>query len=162
MVETNEKSTSGIVESVELGEKKDGGKYIRMAVSGQRYSFWDNKWYEEHPELFQMNAKVNVIYAEKEYTDKYGKQRMGRNATSITKATDDQIKTAKEVHDQQDVDGKEVSMKEMKIDMTNAWIEAFQIAKGMKVESDGIELNRDDIRSTAMSLFIEQNKRRKF
>jgi len=160
MVETNEKETYGIVESVELGEKKDGGKYIRMTVSRVKYSFWDTKWYEEHPELFQVGAKIKILYTEKEYTDKYGNQRTGKNATSITKSTEAEIQTALEKYKKDNQDVKDFDMNQMKIDMTNAWIEAFQIAETMKIEGDGVELNRDDIRSTAMSLFIESNRRR--
>ena len=80
--------TSGVMEKVELREKKDGGKYVKFTCHGSRYSFWDMDWYKLHPELFQVGASVRIIYYENEYIDQYGKQRTSRNATAVTKGED--------------------------------------------------------------------------
>ena len=142
----NEQQTSGTIESAGLGVKKDGGKFVKLTVEGKRYSFWDMDWYNKNPETFNVGNNVNILYYEKEYTDSFGNKRTSRVATAITKGDD--FQKASEVNKENDI----------KTMMVDSWKTARDVFGELQL--DGFGFTPEDLRSTALSIFIEKNRRK--
>jgi len=159
MIISNEEFTTGELESVEVAEGqkerelKDGTKtkkFVKFRVGGHTYNFFDYQWYVEHPEIFRAGNIVNVVWMPSEY-EVNGQKRTSRIAKAVTFG-----KNA-DITEQTATEQKDTNWEIMKTDMTNAWVEAHTVAE--KLKKAGIELNNEDIRSTAMSLFIQLQKK---
>lgn len=158
-----EEMTVGKLDSVEMTEGKkertlkDGTTsktYIKLKVNGQTYNFFDYDFYAEHIDVFKIGNNVQVVWFPSEWTDSSGQKITSRVAKAVTFASKEQV--------QSQVDQAFQRASELKNnidgDMIHAWETAHSIAQRLK-EKD-ISLSADDIRSTAMSIFIEGNKRR--
>jgi len=159
-----EESLTGKLESMEIAEGrkernlKDGTttkKFIKFRLGGYTYNFFDMDWYKLHPELFQMGKVLDIVWIASEYEIE-GKKITSRVARAVVESKDTFQKASMIDNAMENAN----TVDKMKADMVNAWTEAHEVASQLK-KAD-IELNRDDLRSTAISLFIEGNRSRSY
>jgi hypothetical protein len=154
----------GKIEDMAVKPKKPEGEFVKLKVSGKTFNFFDMGFYEQHKGLFKVGAEISIVYMVNTFTTEDGQTRTSNTANAIAftgikdaigkpiphPGTPIQSIPQKTI----EVFKKEEDESSVESIMEKCLIKSFGI-----LEKFDIPFTPEDIRTVAISLFIESCKR---